>query len=103
MQRQHRRLRSEEVVWVNREIRTVEDVLRMLDRLFTPDADRWTRNASAWWDRFYSDRSRLVPFFVAKPDESLVSYLERGVIAPGRALDLGCGQGAMLSTSPHSV
>ena len=78
---------------MNREIRTVEDVLRMLDRLFTPDADRWTRNASAWWDRFYSDRSRLVPFFVAKPDESLVSYLERGMLAPGRALDLGCGPG----------
>lgn len=78
---------------MNREIRTVDDLLRMLDRLFAADADRWTRNASGWWDRFYSDRSRPIPFFVAKPDESLVSYLKRGVLAPGRALDLGCGPG----------
>lgn len=34
-----------------------------------------------------------VPFFVAKPDENLVSYLDRGLITPGRALDLGCGPG----------
>lgn len=76
---------------MNREIRTVDDVLRMLDRLFVADADRWTQSAAGWWDRFYSDRAKPIPFFVAKPDESLVSYLERGVLAPGRALDLGCG------------
>jgi SAM-dependent methyltransferase len=29
----------------------------------------------------------------AKPDENLVSYLDRGLLAPGRALDLGCGPG----------
>ncbi len=34
-----------------------------------------------------------MPFFVAKPDESLVSYVDRGLIRPGRVLDLGCGPG----------
>ncbi|MEU8143649.1 class I SAM-dependent methyltransferase [Nonomuraea sp. NPDC048901] len=78
---------------MNRDIRTVEDVLSMLDRLFAADADRWTPNASSWWDDFYSDRSTPIPFFVDKPDESLVSYLDRGLLTPGRALDLGCGPG----------
>ena len=78
---------------MDRNIRTVDDVLRLMDGLFVPEADRWTREAADWWDGFYRDRSRPVPFFVAKPDESLTSYLERGLIAPGRVLDLGCGPG----------
>lgn len=78
---------------MNRKIRSVEDLLSMLDRVFAPDADRWTQGASAWWDQFYSDRAKPVPFFEAKPDENLVSYLDGGVLAPGRALDLGCGPG----------
>jgi SAM-dependent methyltransferase len=78
---------------MDRNIRTVEDVLKLLDGLFVPEADRWTTGAADWWDGFYTDRSRPVPFFVAKPDESLASYLERGLISPGRALDLGCGPG----------
>ncbi|MEU8915535.1 class I SAM-dependent methyltransferase [Streptomyces nigrescens] len=78
---------------MDRNIRTVEDVLRLLDGLFAPEADRWTSGAASWWDGFYADRGRAVPFFVAKPDENLVSYLERGLITPGRALDLGCGPG----------
>ncbi|MCQ8774620.1 class I SAM-dependent methyltransferase [Streptomyces telluris] len=78
---------------MDRNIRTVDDVLRLLDGLFAPEADRWTAGAASWWDGFYGDRSRPVPFFVDKPDESLVSYLDSGLIAPGRALDLGCGPG----------
>ncbi|MFG3200768.1 class I SAM-dependent methyltransferase [Streptomyces sp. NPDC048192] len=78
---------------MDRDIRTVEDVLRLLDGLFAPAADRWTQDAASWWDGFYADRDRPVPFFAAKPDENLVSYLERGLVAPGRALDLGCGPG----------
>lgn len=76
-----------------RNIRTVDDVLSLLDGLFAPEADRWTVGAASWWDGFYADRSKPVPFFVAKPDENLVSYLDRGLITPGRALDLGCGPG----------
>ncbi|MDX3073633.1 class I SAM-dependent methyltransferase [Streptomyces sp. MI02-7b] len=79
---------------MDRHIRTVEDVLELLDGLFAPEADRWTDGAADWWDGFYADRSRPVPFFVPKPDENLVSYLDRGLLAPGgRALDLGCGPG----------
>ncbi|MFE3739500.1 class I SAM-dependent methyltransferase [Streptomyces sp. NPDC059134] len=78
---------------MDRSIRTTEDVLRLLDGLFAPEADRWTAGGAGWWDGFYADRSKAVPFFVAKPDESLVSFLDRGLVAPGRALDLGCGPG----------
>lgn len=70
---------------MNRDIRRMEDVLTMLDGFFTRDAD--------WWNDFYADRDRPVPFFVDKPDESLASYLDRGLLRPGRALDLGCGPG----------
>ena len=61
---------------MDRNIRTVDDVLRLLDRLFAPEADRWTPDAgSCWWDSFfYSDRFKPAPFFVAKPDENLVVY-----------------------------
>lgn len=78
---------------MDRNIRTVDDVLKLLDGLFAPGADRWTGGAADWWDRFYADRDRAVPFFVAKPDETLVDYLERGLLTPGRALELGCGPG----------
>jgi SAM-dependent methyltransferase len=74
-------------------VRGVEDVLRLLDGLFAAEADRWTGGGASWWDGFYGDREKGVPFFVDKPDESLESYLERGLLAPGRALDLGCGPG----------
>ncbi|SDP20835.1 class I SAM-dependent methyltransferase [Lentzea jiangxiensis] len=56
-------------------------------------ADRWTARAGDWWDGFYADRSREVPFFAAEPDENLAGYLERGLVTPGRALDVGCGPG----------
>ncbi|MFD9482393.1 MULTISPECIES: class I SAM-dependent methyltransferase [Streptomyces] len=78
---------------MDRNIRTVEDVLKLLDGLFAPEADRWTAGGASWWDGFYADRSKPVPFFVPKPDENLVAYLDRGLIVPGRALDLGCGPG----------
>ncbi|MFE9562300.1 class I SAM-dependent methyltransferase [Streptomyces sp. NPDC006487] len=79
---------------MDRNIRSVDDVLALMDGLFAPEADRWTDGGSAWWDGFYADRERPVPFFAAKPDENLVSCLDRGLIpAGGRALDLGCGPG----------
>ncbi|WP_229693951.1 class I SAM-dependent methyltransferase [Lentzea pudingi] len=67
-------------------MRTIDDVMTLLDGLSaSPEGD--------WWDRFYADRSHEVPFFVAKPDENLVSLVERGLLPPGRALDVGCGPG----------
>ncbi|MFD4639511.1 class I SAM-dependent methyltransferase [Lentzea sp. NPDC058436] len=70
---------------MQRNVRTIDDVMRLLDGLVAQKAD--------WWDRFYADRSREVPFFVAKPDENLAAYVRRGLIKPGRALDVGCGPG----------
>lgn len=78
---------------MDRNIRTTDDVLALLDGLFAPEADRWTAGGASWWDDFYADRSKAVPFFVDKPDENLDAYLRRGLIAPGRALELGCGPG----------
>ncbi|MEV5078012.1 class I SAM-dependent methyltransferase [Streptomyces sp. NPDC056159] len=78
---------------MERDVRTVDDVLVLLDGLFAPDADRWTGGAAGWWDGFYTDRTRPVPFFADKPDENLVEWLERGLIGGRRALDLGCGPG----------
>ncbi|MFB6634494.1 class I SAM-dependent methyltransferase [Streptomyces sp. NPDC056362] len=78
----------------HRDIRTIDDVLTLLDGLFPPGADRWTEGGAAWWDGFYADRDKPVPFFVAKPDENLLSYVERGLLpAGGKVLDLGCGPG----------
>lgn len=78
----------------DRGIRTVEDVLVLLDGLFAPGADRWTEGGADWWDGFYADRDRPVPFFVPKPDENLVAYAGQGLLkGGGRALDLGCGPG----------
>lgn len=81
---------------MDRTVRTVEDVLTLLDGLFTSPSEAGrlaTGDGKDFWDRFYADRSRPVPFFVAKPDENLAAYLDQGLIAPGRALDLGCGPG----------
>jgi SAM-dependent methyltransferase len=78
---------------LQRNIRSIDDVLTLLDGLFAPDADRWSRAGSDWWDRFYGDRDRDVPFFVAKPDENLAAHLDGALRTPGRALDLGCGPG----------
>jgi SAM-dependent methyltransferase len=81
---------------MDRAVRTVEDVLSLLDGLFTSPSEAGcsaTGDGKDFWDRFYADRSRHVPFFAAKPDENLAAYLDQGLIAPGRALDLGCGPG----------
>jgi SAM-dependent methyltransferase len=81
---------------MDRTVRTVEDVLALLDGLFASESEAGrlaTGDGKGFWDRFYADRSRPVPFFVSKPDENLAAYLDQGLIAPGRALDLGCGPG----------
>jgi hypothetical protein len=55
----------------------------------SPAADRWTADAGDWWNQFYADRDKPVPFFAAKPDENLVEHLDRGVLTPGRVLAPG--------------
>lgn len=62
--------------------------VQALDALF---ADR----QAGWWDGFYADRDKPVPFFTRAPDECLLEWLRE--VAPVRegalALDLGCGNG----------
>lgn len=78
-------------------MRSVDDTLELLDLLFEEAADRWSeRGGAAWWDAFYADRGRQVPFFAAAPDESLVDWQARGLLGAGpgtRVLELGCGPG----------
>jgi SAM-dependent methyltransferase len=81
---------------MKRHIRTVEDLMRLLDQSFAAERDRWTKRGAQWWDGFYADRDRSVPFFNAGPDESLADWHERSLLSvkPGStALDLGCGAG----------
>ncbi len=78
---------------MQRNVSSVEDVLALMDTLFDDDADRWTSRGAGWWDGFYGDRDRAVPFFRDVPDESLVDWHARGLVRRGRALDLGCGPG----------
>ena len=66
-------------------IKNSEDVLMMLDSLM--------REPAPFWNNFYSDRTKKIPFFVNHPDENLVSYIESGIIQSGRMLELGCGAG----------
>lgn len=67
-------------------IKSEEDVLIMLDTLLQ-------KRDGEWWDKFYSDRNKPIPFFVNAPDENLVSYVDKGLFGKGRALDIGCGNG----------
>jgi len=58
------------------------------------------------WDRFYVDRAKPCPFFVDAPDENLVEWIDRGLIEPGRAFDLGCGHGrnsVLLASRGHAI
>ncbi|WP_248927856.1 class I SAM-dependent methyltransferase [Paenibacillus hamazuiensis] len=66
-------------------IQSMEDVLHMLDSLL--------RSQVQFWDKFYEDRHKSVPFFVNAPDENLVEQVETGAIQPGKVLELGCGPG----------
>jgi SAM-dependent methyltransferase len=46
-----------------------------------------------WWDEFFTDRSRPIPFFANWPDENLAEWFSSGLLAPGHVLELGCGNG----------
>lgn len=49
-----------------------EDTLRMLDALF--------RDEGAWWDGFYADKEKGIPFFRDCPDENLVESFSEGAL-----------------------
>lgn len=66
-------------------IRSHEDLLDMLDSLL--------REPTGFWNEFYANRAKGIPFFVNKPDENLVNYFNKGVFQPGNVLELGSGPG----------
>jgi SAM-dependent methyltransferase len=67
-------------------ISTPDDTLRLLDAML---ADR----GGAWWNGFFADRAKPIPFFVNAPDESLAEWFDTGRLSAGRVLELGSGQG----------
>jgi SAM-dependent methyltransferase len=70
----------------DRFVYTTDDVLHALDDLLEA-------RGGAWWDGFFTDRSKPVPFFADRPDENLTEWFGAGLLAPGRVLELGCGPG----------
>jgi SAM-dependent methyltransferase len=62
-----------------------KELLEMLDSLL--------REPTQFWDEFYSNREKDIPFFVSSPDENLVGYFENHLLEPGKVLELGCGPG----------
>ena len=73
------------MVYLKETIRSNEDLLHMLDSLL--------REPAGFWNEFYSNREKRIPFFVNKPDENLVGYFNEGIIKPGNVLELGSGPG----------
>ncbi|MGG0187610.1 SAM-dependent methyltransferase [Bacillus rhizoplanae] len=69
----------------NETLHTMDDIVTMLDSLL--------RSPKPFWNNFYSNRDKEVPFFVNVPDENLVSYFDRNMIHKGKVLELGCGPG----------
>lgn len=69
----------------NETLHSMDDVITMLDSLL--------RSPEPFWNQFYSDRGKEVPFFANVPDENLVSYFDRNMIQKGKVLELGCGPG----------
>ncbi len=65
---------------------TIEDTLNMLD-------DILEKRDNEWWNKFYADRDKPIPFFKNIPDENLVSYCISNILNKGKALDIGCGNG----------
>jgi len=70
----------------NEIIISTEDALNMLDEILE-------KRNEEWWDKFYSDREKPIPFFKNIPDESLVSYCTSNILTKEKALDIGCGNG----------
>lgn len=67
-------------------IQNNHDIELMLDDMLQP-------KSGDWWDSFYTDKERHIPFLVNYPSENLVEYLDKYPVKPGSALDIGCGNG----------
>lgn len=60
----------------NETLHTQEDILKMLDSLLRP--------AEPFWNEFYENREKDVPFFENVPDENLVSYIQKREFQKGK-------------------
>ncbi len=67
-------------------IMCMDDVLNMLDTLLE-------REDRQFWDEFWKDKEKPIPFFVDLPDENLIQYLNKDMITVGKVIDVGCGNG----------
>jgi SAM-dependent methyltransferase len=57
------------------------------------DVSLATAHGNHSWDSFYQDRAKPCTFFGTAPDESLSGWVHDGLFCPGRAVELGCGNG----------
>lgn len=67
-------------------IASSEDTFEMLDKMLK----KWDEK---WWNDFYKDKEKPIPFFTHKADEVLASLLEMDHRKKGKSLDVGCGNG----------
>jgi SAM-dependent methyltransferase len=74
----------------DRLIHTRDDVLDLLDEVLAEADGTWD---GSWWDGFFTNRAKPIPFFVDRPDENLLEWFDRGLLTAGRVLELGCGHG----------
>ncbi len=70
----------------NDTIMCADDVLDMLDTLLE-------KEEREFWDEFWKDKEKPIPFFDDVPDENLISYIESDIVTSGKVLDIGCGNG----------
>jgi 2-polyprenyl-3-methyl-5-hydroxy-6-metoxy-1,4-benzoquinol methylase len=70
----------------NEIIMTNDDTLKMLDQML----EKWDKE---WWDNFYKNKDKPIPFFTEKPDENLAQYMIQKDSHIGKTLDIGCGNG----------
>jgi len=71
-------------------IYTRDDVLTMLDDLLAVGT---VPGRAASWDELYDAQVSRCRFLVDWPDENLAAWFGDGLLTPGHALDLGCGDG----------
>ncbi|TFD93582.1 bifunctional 2-polyprenyl-6-hydroxyphenol methylase/3-demethylubiquinol 3-O-methyltransferase UbiG [Jeotgalibacillus sp. R-1-5s-1] len=63
-----------------------EDLYEALDDLL--------REPKPFWESFYEDRTKDIPFFTCDgPDENLTAFIEGCMTKPVKVLELGCGPG----------
>jgi cyclopropane fatty-acyl-phospholipid synthase-like methyltransferase len=72
---------------INEEIITNErEMIEMIN-------DYFDKKNKEFWDKFYLNRDKKIPFFEYQPDENLRMYFNDNLLQTGKALDVGCGNG----------